>query len=309
MHLHCNTSSINLTSKFSRSDSRLITASRKLFLNFDVQNFDILLEDVVISESITSSFSHSLIFLKYWREHSYSKLDRLQQSTFKKNHRQSINSWEYWRTEAIFWVEQFSKNHRNHLRDDCEAKTYFWRAAADFWKTTWLLSASSVELTDPLYWKQWITWHKSKRNCASSVSKSELRYEISDANYFKCENDHYRTLLKSSIRDACLLRSSSRAKHTESLNSRIDENLLSSADLFDQESQTESVHQSSLEFESTTRFSLTSESFNEKCSIKHRDRLIQLLWSQLRRSQRLKAKQNSLRRSRRLKAKQKSIKS
>ncbi len=308
MHLRCNTSSINLTSKSSRSDSRLITASRKLFLNLDVRDFDALLEDVVTSESVTSPFPHSLISLKYWREHSRSKLDRLQQSTFKKNHRQSINSWKYWRTEAVFWAEQFSKNHQNHLRDDCEAKTYFWRAAADFWETTWLSSASSVELTDPLYWKQWITWHKSKRNCASSVSKSELRYEISDANYFKCENDHYRTLLKSSIRDACLLRPSSRAKHTESLNSRIDGNLLSSADLFDQRSQTESVRQSSLEFESTTRFSLTSESFNEKCSIKHRDRSTQLLWPQLRRSQRLKAKQNSLRRSRRLKAKQKSIK-
>ena len=308
MHLRCNTSSINLTSKSSRSGPRLTTASRKLFLNPDVRDFDALPEDVVTSESVTSPFSHPLIPLKYWREHSRSKLDRLQQSTSKKNHRQSIDSWKYWRTEAIFWAEQFSKNHRNHLRDDCEAKTYFWRTAADFWETTWLSSASPVELTDSLYWKQWITWHKSKRNCASSASKSELRYEISDANYFKCENDHYRTLLKSSIRDACLLRSSSRAKHTESLNSRIDENLLSSADLFDQESQTESVRQSSLEFESTTRFSLTSESLNEKCSIKHRDRSTQLLWPQLRRSQRLKAKQNSLRRSRRLKAKQKSIK-
>lgn len=309
MHLHCNTSSINLTSKFSRFDLRLITASRKLFLNLDVQDFNALFKDVVTSESVTSPFSHPLIPLKYWREHSRSKLDRLQQSTFKKNHRQSINSWEYWRTEAIFWVEQFSKNYRNHLRDDCKAKTYFWRAAADFWETTWLLSASSVELTDSLYWKQWITWHKSKRNCASSASKSELRYEISDANYFKCENNHYRTLLKSSIRDACLLRSSSRAKHTESLNSRIDKNLLSSADLFDQKSQAESVHQSSLEFESTTRFSLASESSNGKYSIKHQDRSTQLLWPQLRRSQRLKAKQNSLRRSWRLKAKQKSIKS
>jgi len=308
MHLRCNTSPVNLTSKSSRPGPRLATASRKLSLNPDVRDFDALPEDVVTSGSVTPPFPHPLIPLEYWREHSRSKLDRLQQSTSKKDHRQSIDSWEYWRTEAVFWAGQSSKNHRNHLRDDCEAKAYFWRAAADFWETTWLSSASPVELTDPLYWKQWITWHKSKRNCAGSASESELRYEISDANYFKCENDHYRTLLESSIRDACLLRPSPRAEHTESLNSRTGGNLLSSADLFDQGSQAESVRQPPLEFESTTRFSLAPESPNGKCPIKHRDRSTQLLWPQLRRSQRLKAKQNPLRRSRRLKAKQKPVK-
>ena len=138
-------SPVGLTFQNSQPQPRLAVVSHRLLENPCIRSFPALAEARQCSDtsdtsdfgdtttSMTSPFPHPLDPVEYWREHSRSKLSRLQQSIQEENHRDSISNWRYWRTEAEFWAQTVdgTDTDRQTISD-----VDYWKAEARFGETT-----------------------------------------------------------------------------------------------------------------------------------------------------------------------------